>query len=210
MDHAPQQNARGPLPSECAQSRPPANRAARRDFRRLLLVRLLGQFGDGVFQAALAGAVLFNPERQAHASEIAAGFAVLLLPYSFIGPFAGVLLDRWWRQRVLVVANLVRAVLVLGVAAEMAVGIDNEPFYVSALVVVSVNRFVLSTLSASLPHVVDPPELVTANALSTTCGGIATTLGGGSASPSGPWPGTATSGTALSARWRWCRISRPP
>ena len=152
---------------------------ARRDFRRLLFVRLLGQFGDGVFQISLAGAVLFNPERQAHAAEVAAGFAVILLPYCLVGPFAGVLLDRWWRQRVLVLANLVRAVLVLGVAAEVAAGVDNQLFYVSALVVVSVNRFFLSTLSASLPHVVNPPEVVTANALSTTCGGIAATLGGG-------------------------------
>ena len=67
---------------------------ARRDFRRLLFVRLLGQFGDGVFQISLAGAVLFNPERQAHAAEVAAGFAVILLPYCLVGPFAGVLLDR--------------------------------------------------------------------------------------------------------------------
>ena len=51
-------------------------------FRRLLAVRLAGQFGDGVFQASLAGAVLFNPERQASAADLAAGFAVLLLPYS--------------------------------------------------------------------------------------------------------------------------------
>lgn len=28
------------------------------------------------------------------------GFAVLLLPYSLIGPFAGVLLDHWRRTRV--------------------------------------------------------------------------------------------------------------
>jgi MFS family permease len=140
---------------------------------------LAGQFGDGVFQVSLAGAVLFNPERQAHAADVAAGFAVVLLPYSLVGPFAGVLLDRWWRQRVLVIANLLRAVLVLGVAAEVALGVNGEPFYVSALVVVSINRFVLSTLSASLPHVVEPPELVTANALSTTAGGVAATLGGG-------------------------------
>jgi MFS family permease len=151
----------------------------RRDFRQLFLVRLAGQFGDGVFQVALAGAVLFNPERQAHAADVAAGFAVVLLPYSFVGPFAGVLLDRWWRQRVLVHANLLRAVLAVGVAAEVAAGIEGEPFYISALVVVSVNRFVLSTLSASLPHVVETPELVTANALSTTAGGVAATLGGG-------------------------------
>ncbi|MFN2561281.1 MAG: hypothetical protein ABR571_08320 [Jatrophihabitans sp.] len=48
---------------------------------------------------------------------------MLLLPYSVIGPFAGVLLDRRWGQRVLCLANLLRAVLVLGVAAEIAAGV---------------------------------------------------------------------------------------
>ncbi len=150
-------------------------------FRRLYSVRLAGQFGDGVFQASLAGAVLFSPEHQAKAADVAAGFAVVLLPYSFIGPFAGVLLDRWWRQRVLMFANLIRAVAVLGVGAEVAGGLHGEPFYGSALVVVSVNRFVLSALSTGLPHVVDEEELVTANALSTTSGAIATAAGGGGA-----------------------------
>lgn len=153
----------------------------RPDFRRLYTVRLFGQFGDGVFQASLAGAVLFNPERQAHAADVAAGFAVVLLPYSFVGPFAGVLLDRWWRQRVLVVSNILRAIGVAGVAAEILAGLHGQPFYMSALVVVSVNRFFLSALSAALPHVVDAAELVTANALSTTSGAIATTLGAGAA-----------------------------
>jgi hypothetical protein len=76
-------------------------------------------------------------------------------------------------------ANLLRAVLVLGVAAEVAAGIHGEFLYVSALVVVSVNRFFLSALAASLPHVVDGKELVTANALSSTGGGLATSVGGG-------------------------------
>ena len=43
-----------------------------------------------------------QPGAAAHPTDVAGGFAVLLLPYSLIGPFAGVLLDRWWRQRVLV------------------------------------------------------------------------------------------------------------
>src|SRR5579885_1692026 len=85
-------------------------------FRRLFAARLCGQFGDGVFQASLAGAVLFNPERQAHAADVAAGFAVLLLPYSLIGPFAGVFLDRWRRRRTLVLANATRAAVVAVVA----------------------------------------------------------------------------------------------
>ncbi len=150
-------------------------------FRRLLSLRLACQFGDGVFQASLAGAVLFNPERQAHPADIAAGFAVLLLPYSAVGPFAGVLLDRWSRQRVLVVANLARAVVVAAVAGEIAGGLGGLGFYASALVVISLSRFVLSALSAALPHVVAGTELVTANALSTTAGTVVTALGGGAA-----------------------------
>ena len=89
----------------------------RRDFRRLLGTRLLGQFGDGVFQAALAGTVLFNPQRAADPVDVAAGFAILLLPYSLVGPFAGVWLDRWSRRQVLLRANVVRAGLVAVVAA---------------------------------------------------------------------------------------------
>ncbi len=154
---------------------------AAREFRRLFAARLAGQFGDGVFQASLAGIVLFNPERQTRAADIAAGFAVLLVPYSIIGPFAGVLLDRWWRQRVLVLANLTRALAVLGVAAEIAGGLHGLPFFASALVVVATSRFVLSALSASLPHVVDGDGLVTANALTTTVGGLVTALGGAAA-----------------------------
>ena len=92
------------------------------EFRRLLTTRLAGQFGDGVFQASLAGAVLFNPERQAHAADVAAGFAMLLLPYSFVGPFAGVLLDRWWRRgECWGRTNVVRAAMALVVAASISV-----------------------------------------------------------------------------------------
>lgn len=148
-------------------------------FRRLFATRLASQCADGVFQASLAGAVLFNPERQADPIQIAAGFTVLLLPYSLVGPFAGVLLDRWSRQRVLVVANLVRCGLVALVAAEIAGGLGGLPFYVTALATISVNRFFLAALSAALPHVVTTDQLVTANSLSTTSGTVATTVGGG-------------------------------
>lgn len=172
---------------------------ARGDLRRLLGVRLFGQFADGVFQASLAGAVLFNPERQAHASDIAAGFAVLLLPYSVLGPFAGVLLDRWWRQRVLLGANLLRALLVCGVVGEIASGVGGEAFYLSALVVVSVNRFVLSALSASLPHVVETDRLITANALSTTAGAVISAAGGGAAIGLRSLSGDGNAGTATIA-----------
>jgi hypothetical protein len=151
------------------------------DFRRLLGTRLLAQFGDGVFQAALAGTVLFNPQRAADPVAVAAGFAILLLPYSLVGPFAGVWLDRWSRRQVLLRANVLRAGLVAVVAGLVFGGVQGMAFYAAGLAVFSVNRFVLAALSAGLPHTADAASLVSANAMSTTSGAVATVAGGGAA-----------------------------
>ena len=170
------------------------------DLRRLLRVRVVGQAGDGVFQTALLSAVFFNPENATSAAQAAGAFAVLLLPYSLIGPFAGVLLDRWSRQRVLVVANLLRAVLVVGFTALVAADGATSPLVQGlALVVVSVSRFVLSCLSAAQPHVVAPDRLVLANSTSTTLGGGATIAGGGLAVALGAVLGGGDTGAARTA-----------
>ena len=149
------------------------------DFRRLLAVRLLSQAADGVYQVALATYVVFSPEKQTSPAAIASAMAVLLLPYSLIGPFAGVLLDRWQRRQVFLYGNLLRTVLACGTAALMLASVPDWLFYASALSVTAVNRFVLAGLSASLPRVVDEERLVVANSLSPTAGTLAATLGGG-------------------------------
>jgi MFS family permease len=150
-----------------------------RDFRRLLAVRLLSQGADGVYQVALATYVVFSPEKQTSAAAIASAMAVLLLPYSLVGPFAGVLLDRWRRRQVLLYGNLLRALLASVTAVLILIHVPDWLFYVSALCVTAVNRFVLAGLSASLPRVVDADRLVVANSLSPTAGTLAATAGGG-------------------------------
>ena len=150
-----------------------------RNFRRLLVVRLLSQGADGVYQVALAAYVVFSPEKQASAAAIASAMAVLLLPYSLVGPFAGVLLDRWRRRQVFLYGNLLRAVLASATAVLILTQVPDWLFYASALCVTAVNRFVLAGLSAALPRVVDGERLVMANSLSPTAGTLAATAGGG-------------------------------
>ena len=148
-------------------------------FRRLLAVRLLSQGADGVFQVALAAYVVFSPEKQTSAAAIASAMAVLLLPYSLVGPFAGVLLDRWRRRQVFLYGNLLRA-LMAAVTAVLILGrVPDWLLLLSALCVTAVNRFVLAGLSAALPRVVDAERLVIANSLSPTAGTLAATAGGG-------------------------------
>ncbi|MDP2287342.1 MAG: MFS transporter [Actinomycetota bacterium] len=148
-----------------------------RDFRRLYSVRLVGQFADGLIQASLATFVLFSPEREPDAIKVASAFAILLLPYSIIGPFAGVLLDRWRRRNVLVNANFIKALGVIPIIVLVTAGNDGLLLGLFVLIVLGIGRFVLAGLSASLPHVVKGRDLVTANALSPTSGTIAVAVG---------------------------------
>jgi hypothetical protein len=65
------------------------------------------------------------------------------------------------------------------VAALVLTGVQGTLFYTAGLAVFSVNRFILAALSAALPHTTEPAALVSANAVSTTSGAVATVVGGG-------------------------------
>ena len=151
---------------------------AGRDFRRLLATRLISQAGDGVVTAGVGTYVFFNATTFPSPAAGAAAFAVLYLPYSLIGPFAGVFIDRWARRQILVWSALLRSVFVALTAAFMGLGNRGVLLYVAVLLVLGVNRFFLSSLSVALPHVVAEDKLVMANSVSPTAGGISATIGG--------------------------------
>ena len=151
---------------------------AGRDFRRLLATRLISQAGDGIVTAGVGTYVFFNATTFPSPAAGAAAFAVLYLPYSLIGPFAGVFIDRWSRRQILVWSALLRSVFVALTAASMALSNRGVLLYVAVLLVLGVNRFFLSSLSAALPHVVAEDKLVMANSVSPTAGGISATIGG--------------------------------
>ena len=146
---------------------------------RLLGVRWSGQATDGLFQSALASFVLFSPERQADALSAAIGFAVVLLPYSLVGPFVGTILDRVSRQRALLFSNLARAANLLVVAALVFTGQTGGVLTVFVLIAFGVNRLILAGLSAGLPLVIETKSLISANALAVTGGSVLVVLGGG-------------------------------
>jgi len=138
---------------------------------------MASQFGDGLFQATLAGALLFNPDRAADPMAIARAFAVLFLPYSLLGPFAGALMDRWDRRLVLVGATVGRLILIAAIGTILAVGAGDVPLLIGALLANGLARFVVSGLSASLPHVVPREQVVTMNSVAIASGAIAAFLG---------------------------------
>jgi MFS family permease len=151
---------------------------AERNFRRLFATRLISQTGDGVFNAGLAAYVFFSAQIFPNPLAAAQAFAVLYLPYSLAGPFAGVFIDRWQRRQILLWSAVVRAVFVATTAFFIASGTLGLPLYLGALAVLGVNRFFLSALSAALPHVVAEDKLVMANSVAPTSGTIVAFAGG--------------------------------
>ena len=148
------------------------------DFRKLFAVRLVSQAGDGMFEVGLASLFFFSPTSASTAAGVASAFAVLLLPFTIVGPWAGVLLDRWRRRQVLVIGNLVRVVLTLVIAVLLLTRGVEPAVYVLALLDLSINRFLLAALSAGLPRVVRGPLLLTANSVTPTLGAVALGVGG--------------------------------
>jgi MFS family permease len=151
---------------------------AERDFRKLFACRMVSQFGDGVFNAALTAYLFFSATSFPNPVAAVDAFIVLYLPYSLVGPFAGVLIDRWSRRQIIVWGALIRAAMVAGTGFVVLSGQTKYPLYVAALAVLGVNRFFLSAVSAGTPHVVNRDKLVMANAVAPTSGTILGFVGG--------------------------------
>jgi len=150
-----------------------------RRLRPLLRTRWTGQFTDGIFQSALASFILFSPERQANALSAALAFAVVLLPYSIVGPMVGTLLDRFSRQRAVLFSNLSRAITLIFIALLIFQGRTGLELTIFVLIAFGVNRLILAGLSAGLPLVAPRSSLIAANALAVTGGSVWVVLGGG-------------------------------
>jgi MFS family permease len=145
------------------------------DFRRLFAIRLVSQSADGLFQAAVIASVVFSPEEQSTTVGFAIATLVILLPFSVVGPFTGVFIDRWSRRRILVVAPLLRTALVW--LAMFNPETAALPFYLGVLWVLSVNRFYLATAVAVIPRVVPTEDLLIANSISIVGGTVALLAG---------------------------------
>lgn len=145
----------------------------------------MGQLTDGIFQSSLASFLLFSPERQPDAKSAAVAFAVVLLPYSLVGPFVGTILDRISRQRVILFANLFRAFTLIFIAGLIRNGATGIELTIFVLVAFGVNRLILAGLSAGLPLLLDTTgtegrnTLVSINATTVTGGTVFVVVGGG-------------------------------
>ncbi|HEX7490496.1 MAG TPA: MFS transporter [Candidatus Limnocylindrales bacterium] len=133
--------------------------ARNRAFAAMWLGQVVSSLGDRVHQIAL----VFLVARATNGSPLALGlvFAAMTIPTSLVGPFAGALVDRWNRKRVMVGSDLARAVVVCLIPA--ASGLSVGLVVVLVFVLSAVSSFFRPARSAALPQVVPAEDLLSAN-----------------------------------------------
>lgn len=150
-------------------------------FRKIMAVRVTTQAADGTLQVGMASYVLFSPEDQPNALAIAVVLAITLLPFSIIGPFVSVVLDRWSRQRVLAITDAIRGVISVALAVLVWSG-DRSAMVklvmmILLLVAMSLNRFLLAALTAGLPYTIEKGEYLTASSIMPMIGPLGVLVG---------------------------------
>ena len=131
------------------------------DYRNLWLARVISNFGD--WFNLLASATLITQLTGA-GTAVSYLFLARLLPVFVMSPIAGVFADRYERRLIMILADLMRAATVLCFL------LIRRPGDIWLLYVLTVVQFVLSSLytpahSALLSNIVEPKDLVAANAL---------------------------------------------
>lgn len=156
-----------------------------RAFRRLTLVRVFSQTGDATVQIGMASYLLFSPQSQTSAWAVAGVLALTMLPYSLVGPFVSLALDRYPRQRISLASDATRAlcslILAMMIAHHLTGAGSQIALMLLLLVMLSLNRFSLAGLSAGLAYTVDDDEYLDASSIMPMVGPVGMIVGGGTA-----------------------------
>src|SRR5205814_683493 len=158
-----------------------------RSFRQLWLGQVVSQMGDWFDTIALYTIIL---RLTGSGRDVGLLLVARFVPSFFFGPISGVLADRFSRQRIMIVSDLLRAVVVLGF---LFVRRADQLWIIYVLTVfqLGLSTFFEPAKTAAIPSIVEDRELVAANAISSVTWSVMLRP----ARPSGAWI-TAGSGPA--------------
>lgn len=139
----------------------PTSKGLGRDYRRLFLASTVSNLGDGVFLVALP---LLAARLTRDEVEISLVTAAMALPWLVLSLPIGAIIDRSDRKRILVIADLFRAVVVAGIAIAATTGnVEIWHLWVAALCLGTAEVFFDNASQAILPAIVRPEQLEKAN-----------------------------------------------
>jgi MFS family permease len=145
-----------------------------RSFRLLLLSLAVSSCGDWLYNIALLALVY---ARTGSSTWIAITTAARVLPIVVLGPLGGVLADRYDRRMLMIASDLVRALLMVALAAVAAFGLPLALVPLLAAAATAVSTVQLPSVAASTPRLVSDDRLQRANGMRAAIGQGAIVVG---------------------------------
>jgi MFS family permease len=134
-----------------------------RPFSLLWAGQLVSQSGDFIFDVA---AIWYVLQLTGDPFKVGVAVATILLPAIFIGPIAGVYLDRFNRRDVMLASNLVQAAVAGMIGVLYSLGsLSFLVLLVMLFVLNSGAQFVRPAVTAMVPGITEEEDLSTANSL---------------------------------------------
>lgn len=132
-----------------------------RNFRLLFIGQTVSQLGDWFNTVAVYALLL---DLTGSATAVAWMLIVQFLPMAIVGPVAGVVVDRVDRRRVMIVTDVLRGCVILGL---LLVRRPEEIWiaYVVMACTISASAFFEPARTATIPNITSAAELMPANAL---------------------------------------------
>ncbi len=142
------------------------------DFRRLWLGQVVSVVGDKIHTIAMAMMVYAITGSML---QMGVMLGVTLLPAALFGLPAGVYVDRWDRRTTMIVADIIRAVVVVSIPYVVGFGIGWA--YVLAFIASTVSLFFVPAKRSLIPDIVSPNQLMAANSLDNGSEAVAEIVG---------------------------------
>jgi MFS family permease len=147
--------------------------ARNHNYRWTWMGQIVSEVGDHFNNVAVLSLALDETHNGAAIAGIMLSRAV---PAILVGPFAGVLLDRFDRRRIMIASDLARGFLALGFILAIRYHNAGLLYLLSALLMIA-SPFFTSGRSAILPSIATDSELHTANSLTQTTGWMTLAIG---------------------------------
>jgi MFS family permease len=132
------------------------------NFRRLWLAQIVSENGDWFYTLAIYSLLL---DLTGRASSVAIALVLQVLPHTVLGPFAGLVNDRFSRRKVMIITDLLRMVIVacmLLVRSRAMVWLIYPLLLLETVMV----AFFEPARNAVIPNVVAGEDVIVANTLS--------------------------------------------
>lgn len=139
------------------------------------LVSLISIFGTAIYTFAMS---LYVLKVTGSSLSFSSTLILSILPIVFLNPFVGVIVDKYNKKKLVILANILNGIFLLGVYIISAFnGISIGIIYLSTFVISSINIIFDVSIDSSIPNIVSKEKIVSINAGNRIIDSISSILG---------------------------------